>query len=163
MNPSTSRRPPGNWNLLLDRLRRLAALHPECGHNGKTLRLVAEEWAALLKREEATTREFLDALDVIARHCKFFPTPADLYEALREVREHPPRIPERFRLTEPPQNPKRHPPAHHRLAGQGAERGPRLAARQQPAAVPATHDRPPALHARARRGDFSRTRRGTPP
>ena len=63
---------------------------------------MAEEWAALLKREEATTREFLDALDVIARHCKFFPTPADLYEALREVREHPPRIPERFRLTEPP-------------------------------------------------------------
>lgn len=105
--PSTSRRPGNNWNLLYDQLQRLATLHPECGHNGKTLYVVAQEWAAVLEHEEASTAEFLDALAVVKRRCKFFPTPADLVEGLREIREHPPRIPEQMRLPEPEFTPEK--------------------------------------------------------
>lgn len=86
--------------LLNEQLGRLAALYPEAGHNGKTLRIVAEEWAALLHAEEASERELMDALAVVKRRCRFFPKTADLKEALDWVREHPPRIPESRRLPE---------------------------------------------------------------
>lgn len=85
---------------------RLAALYPEAGHNGKTLRIVAEEWAALLNAEAASAREFLDTMAVVKRRCHFFPTTADLKESLDWVREHPPRIPENRRLEEPGPTPE---------------------------------------------------------
>lgn len=88
--------------LLCDQLSRLVALYPEAGHNSGSIRVVAEEWAALLKREEAATTEFLAAMSVIKRRCRFFPTVADLSDALRHVRENPPRIGEQYRLEEPP-------------------------------------------------------------
>lgn len=65
-------------------------LYPEAGHNGDTLRVIAQEWAAVLEEQEAAESEFLAAMRVLKRRCKFFPTPADLYEALVWVREHPP-------------------------------------------------------------------------
>lgn len=88
--------------LLCDQLSRLVALYPEAGHNSGSIRVVAEEWAALLKREEASTTEFLAAMEVVKRRCRFFPTPHDLAEALKHVRENPPRIGEQYRLEEPP-------------------------------------------------------------
>lgn len=88
--------------LLCDQLSRLVALYPEAGHNSGSIRVVAEEWAALLKREEASTTEFIAAMEVVKRRCRFFPTPHDLAEALQYVREHPPRIDEARRLPEPP-------------------------------------------------------------
>ena len=81
---------------------RLVALHPTCGHNGDTLRVVTQEWADMLQREEASTQEFLAALNVVKGRCRFFPSLADLKDALLWVREHPPLTDEAHRLPVPP-------------------------------------------------------------
>lgn len=86
--------------MLNEQLVRLAALYPEAGHNDKTLRVTAKEWAELLDAWEASGREFMDALTVVKTRCNFFPKPADLKSALDWIREHPPRVPESHRLPE---------------------------------------------------------------
>ena len=79
-------------------MKRLSLLYPQAGHNAESLNVVAWEWARMLDDLGANNVEFADAMAVVKRRCRFFPTPADVAEALRWVREHPPRVPEERRL-----------------------------------------------------------------
>lgn len=104
-NPTSSTSPPltprqRNWLRLNDELKRLSLLYPQAGHDDASLNVVAWEWARVLDDLGANNVEFADAMAVVKRRCRFFPTPADLAEALRWIRENPPRVPESRRLPE---------------------------------------------------------------
>lgn len=78
---------------------RLLPHYPEPGHNGMTLREIADDWRDLMADEDVSEAEFVQAVRRHKKRSDFFPKLADILAGVRECREHPPaRVDEAHRL-----------------------------------------------------------------
>lgn len=57
---------------------RLLSHYPNCGHSEETLQVVAEDWYETF-HQNYTDAEFVEAVKVARRQCRFFPTEKDVF------------------------------------------------------------------------------------
>jgi len=74
-------------------LAKLYSHYPEAGHNGDSLRQISADYFEDLTDDRTSQAEFLQAVKLARRRCKFFPKIADIIELRNELRANPIRKP----------------------------------------------------------------------